>query len=122
MLKQRQMLSQRKRYCQLIQKHSVRERRRQTVSLNGKHECEPSQKTFYDKPTLNRHMKSKHEGVMYSCNQCDYQAGYQGHLTIHIQTKHEGIKYACDQCDYQAGYQGHLTTHIHKRAQIHPTI
>ena len=33
------------------------ERRRQIVSLNGKHECEPCQKTFYDKPTLNRHMK-----------------------------------------------------------------
>ena len=45
------------------------ERRRQTVSLNGKHECEPCQKTFYDKPTLNRHMKSKHEGVKFLCDQ-----------------------------------------------------
>ena len=28
----------------------------------------------------------------YACNQCDYQATYQGNLTVHIQSKHEGVK------------------------------
>ena len=56
--------------------------------------------------------QSVHQGVKYACDQCDYQATKQSHLTIHIQSIHEGIKYACDQCDYQASTQSSLTSHI----------
>merc|ERR1712235_187640 len=58
------------------------------------------------------HTKSKHDSVKYSCNRCDYQAGYQSDLTRHIQSIHEGVRYACNQCDYQATQQGNLTNHI----------
>ena len=34
------------------------------------------------------------------------------YLTKHIQSKHKGIKYACNQCDYQATYKNNLTSHI----------
>ena len=37
---------------------------------------------------MKSHIKSKHEGVKYACNQCDYQASQRGHLTSHILYKH----------------------------------
>ena len=69
-------------------------------------------RTFRSRPVLWYHTKSKHEGVRYGCNQCDYQATKQGSLTIHIQSIHNGVKYACNKCDYQAKQQSHLTVHI----------
>ena len=53
-----------------------------------------------------------HEGVKYACDQCEYQASWQGNLKKHIDLKHEGVKYACDQCDYQATQKGSLKAHI----------
>ena len=41
---------------------------------------------------LKKHIKSKHKGVKYSCNQCDKQFTQQGALTTHLQSKHEGVK------------------------------
>ena len=35
-------------------------------------------------------------------NQCDYQATTQRFLKTHKQSKHEGVKYSCTQCEYQA--------------------
>ena len=45
---------------------------------------------------MKKHIQSKHEGIKYPCNQCDYQATKQGSLQTHIQSKHEGIKYPCN--------------------------
>jgi hypothetical protein len=38
------------------------------------------------------HQKSKHEGIKFKCNQCDYQATQKCHLIVHQQSKHEGIR------------------------------
>ena len=56
-------------------------------------------------------LKSKHEGVKYACEQCDYQATTKFDLTRHIKSRHEGIKYDCDQCEYQATTQSSLRRH-----------
>ena len=34
------------------------------------------------------HIQSKHEGVKYTCNHCDYKAGYRHNLRIHMKGKH----------------------------------
>ena len=96
-------------------KKKPRGRRRQIVSVNGKYKCEPCQKTFYNRPTLNRHIKSKHDGVKYDCDQCDFRAGHQSSLALHILSKHDGVKYACGQCDSQFTQQGTLKTHIQSK-------
>ncbi len=57
------------------------------------------------------HYRSKHEGVQYPCNHCDYEATTQGDLKRHILAKHEGIKYPCNHCDYEATTQGDLKRH-----------
>ena len=59
-----------------------------------------------------------HEGVKYTCDQCDYQATQQSNLTVHIQSKHEGIKYVCDQCDQQFTQKNTLRIHIKKKHDV----
>ena len=58
-----------------------------------------------------RHYITKHEGIKYPCNQCDYQATQQRLLQTHIQSVHEGIKYPCNQCDHQATQKSDLKRH-----------
>ena len=62
---------------------------------------------------LKTHQQSKHDGVRYSCNQCEYQATQQGSLKTHQQFKHKCVQYFCDQCEYQAATQSSLKTHQH---------
>ena len=95
--------------------HLARQVLQEVVSVKGKYECEPCQKTFKTRTGLIYHNQSIHEGVKYACDQCDYQATQQGSLTGHIQSKHEGIKYPCNYCDYQATQQSNLTLHIQSK-------
>ena len=39
---------------------------------------------------------------IFACAPFNYQATEKGIIQRHIQSKHEGIKYPCNQCDYQA--------------------
>ena len=41
---------------------------------------------------------SKEDG--FSCDQCDFTSMYSSNLSQHMKSKHEGIRYPCDQCDY----------------------
>ena len=61
---------------------------------------------------LTRHIQSIHEGVRYACNQCDKLFTTQTNLIIHTQSLHEGVEYACIKCSYQATRQESLTRHI----------
>ena len=54
--------------------------------------CPEYEKVYSKKGPTMIHYKSKHEGVRYPCNQCDYQASYRSHLQNHIQSAHEGTK------------------------------
>ena len=40
---------------------------------------------------------------MHNCDQCDDQAEQQKNtLKLHKESKHEGVSYSCDKCDFQA--------------------
>ena len=41
------------------------------------------------------------EDGKYLCDQCDSIFTTQGNLNKHKKSKHEGIRYNCDQCDYK---------------------
>ena len=58
-----------------------------------------------------KNQQSKHEGLRYSCNQCEYQATLQVNLKSHEQSKHGGVKYSCKQCKHQVTRQDQLNTH-----------
>ena len=63
-----------------------------------------------DKST--KHKRSFHKGVKYACDQCDYYAIKQSHLTAHIQSKHDGVMFPCDQCNQKFKWRSMLNTHI----------
>ena len=54
-----------------------------------------------DRNIIKNHKESAH-AVKYSCNQCNHQAGKPSKLEQHIKTKHLGVRYPCDHCDYKA--------------------
>ena len=42
-----------------------------------------------------QHKRAEHEGVKYTCRQCDNQATTKGCLTPHKMTLHLGVKCFC---------------------------
>ena len=68
----------------------VRPRRPRTqISNDNKStQCPECGAEFTAKSSMVTHYRSKHEGVKYPCNQCDYQATTQGNLQRHIQSQH----------------------------------
>ena len=54
---------------------------------------------------LEFHIKSKHKGVKYSCDHCDFHVNRKDSLNFHTVSKHNGVMYSCNQCDFN------LTTH-----------
>ena len=76
----------------------------------------------FSKCALLSHIKFKHKGLTYACDQCDCKATWKGDFLIHIKSKHEvvksiqeGVKYSCDQCDFEAAQRGHLTQQIYSK-------
>ena len=63
-------------------------RRTEVVSGDANFQCKDCERTFISPSGLWNHTKSKHEGVKYACNQCDYQAGYQSNLHYHMKKEH----------------------------------
>ena len=58
------------------------------------------------------HKRSVHEGVKFSCDQCNYKAKWKSSLRKHIKSIHEGVKFPCNQCEYKATKNDTLLTHI----------
>ena len=76
----------------------------------GSHQCnECDYKKYID--NFKQHIKLIHEGVRYSCDQCDYKGTSKSHLTSHVKSIHEGVRYPCDQCDYKATRTRYLHGH-----------
>ena len=73
------------------------------------------------------HTLSKHEGIRFYCDQCEYKVtqkgilrvqnnrnmktSYKQTLRIHNQSKHRDIKFDCDQCEYKAKTKRNLRVH-----------
>ena len=47
------------------------------------------------------YIESVHEGIKYSCEQCEYQATRKESLDKHRRSVHDWIKYPCGQFEYQ---------------------
>ena len=57
----------------------------------GDTHCTTCGKGFSDKSNLNRHIKSQHEGITYSCNFCDYIAKRNSTLKEHKKASHSAF-------------------------------
>ena len=65
--------------------------------------CDQCDFQSMDLTSLTKHIKYKHQGVLFSCDQCDYKTRYKGTLESHTKSKHQN-KY-CDYCEYQTRYK-----------------
>ena len=77
----------------------------------GKFLCDICKQTYSNKSNLTAHRK-KHDGVIFPCKQCEYQAVQLSGLINHVKSKHDGVRFPCQQCDYKATRSGHLTRHV----------
>ena len=56
--------------------------------------------------------KSKHEGVRYTCDKCEYCAATQASsLKIHKESEKDNVRYPCYDCEYAATQKGVLNRH-----------
>ena len=78
--------------------------------------CNQCGRGFLRKPTLDGHMKSKHntEGRL-QCKKCDKSFASRRAILLHAQSKHDMIKFKCDACSHQSSQLGNLKTHIKKK-------
>ena len=65
------------------EKTQLRRTRDQISDDTKSTKCPECGAVYHDRSTMMRHYRSKHEGIKYPCNQCDYQATRQDSLQIH---------------------------------------
>ena len=81
-------------------------------TINRKFACDQCEYEATRQKHLTLHIQALHEGVKYACDQCDFKGTTQGSLKRHVQSMHDGVKFACGQCDFQATRQDSLRRHI----------
>ena len=72
-------------------------------------------KELSDKQELKVRKESKHLGIKYVCDLCEYKSTKKQLLRARKDSKHNGIKYCCDECDYGANSKSILKVHIESK-------
>ena len=68
--------------------------------MNQNHVCQHCSLTFTLKKHLFRHIDSEHEGLKYSCTECEYSSEKLDNLRYHVRMVHEHISYSCNLCSF----------------------
>jgi len=70
------------------------------------------------KRSLQRHIKTKHEGLRFNCHLCDFVSKAKRTLRSHTSFAHDGEVFRCKQCGHSSNsseaLKGHLKTHDRK--------
>merc|ERR1712129_477740 len=79
--------------CDYVTKwrHSLRSHRLKSRCKPAKvlsYQCKQCDRGFTNPATLWRHKNSVHDGVVYRCDECDYNTSWSSNLAIHKKTKH----------------------------------
>ena len=64
---------------------------------------------------LNEHKRLAHEGLNYSCNECDWSSKRKKSLYTHIAIKHIGLRINCNECDWSTTTSSKMKTHIQSK-------
>ena len=100
---------------------SSKPRQRKPATDKG-NQCEVCHKSFFDKSTMNKHMKIHTGQKPYSCNLCGKAFSQNSTLKSHMRV-HSGEKpFSCDVCDLKFTEKGnmlrHRSTHTGMRVYI----
>ena len=55
----------------------------QALNVVNRHDCLECGNSYSSKNSMLKHIRSKHEGMKYVCNRCDFQATLQQNLMTH---------------------------------------
>jgi len=75
-------------------------------------ECEYRVGRKNAKSALKKHHDALHANITYSCELCDYKAGYRQVLKKHVDSIHKGAMYYCKECDYKNKFESGLFQHV----------
>ena len=62
--------------------------------------------------SITKHKLSVHEGVMFICDQCGYEATTRSHLTEQKKAQPDGVTFDGGQCDYKSSWRSMLVRHV----------
>ena len=85
-------------------------------------QCPDCGKILSTKKRLRFHIESKHEGLRWPCNQCDFKAWERCSLNSHIRAihrSHQPLKFKCENCDYETLKKEDLNVHAKKHHTTH---
>ena len=100
----------------LFHLHKILGNTRQSVHEGIWYSCDQCDFKTADKIRVRKHTKSAHEGKVYKCDQCDYTSSNETRLRHHKKYRHKGLTFDCDQCDFKGASSGSLSRHT---ASIH---
>ena len=96
-------------------KHLIGPKFEQKVSDSGKllYSCKECNYDNHRLTNMNLHIKGKHLGIQYYCDQCEHSFTQKGGLATHIRAVHnKEYKFSCKQCNktfkYYSTYVGHI--------------
>ena len=89
-----------------------------TAHVNSKHlgitfSCEVCDYTISSAQMVQRHKRGKHGGG-YPCPHCSYRATQPGQLSLHVKAIHEKVKFSCNLCPFSTSFQTILYAHVRK--------
>ena len=58
-----------------------------------------------------QHISSKHEGLIYTCESCEYKSEYKANFEQHKRAMHSAKVFNCTQCDYVSSIKRAMTKH-----------
>ena len=82
-------------------------------------DCEQCDYYSLSKISMKRHIKVKHEGLVFNCHQCDFVSTRKETLRSHTSFAHDGEVFRCEQCGHFSSSNKALKLHlkIHNRKQ-----
>ena len=73
-------------WSQNLRTHRLKSRCKPAKVLS--YQCKQCERGFTNPATLWRHKNSVHDGVVYRCDECDYNTSWSSNLATHKKTKH----------------------------------
>ena len=89
------------------------EKKQEKPQPEKKHHCNQCRKSFTDRSSLSRHIKSAHMMVRHQCETCGRDFNFKENLNLHVKTIHTQDHWLlCKVCDKSFKQKGDLQKHV----------
>ena len=63
--------------------------------------------------TIHQNLELKHDIDSLKCNQCSKKFSHKHNVQWHMKSVHQGLLYSCEQCEYKTKQLVNLKIHMH---------